>query len=702
MATFLVINSNDSGTGSLRQALADAEANGTGADTIEFASWLLGETIALQSTLVIQSGTVTINGDMDGDGDADITISGNNDGDTGMGAGDIATLLAVNSGATVAIDGLDMAYAYSKGTDGTVYGTVSQAGTDGVAGITNLGNLTISHSVLSNMMAIGGAMGGTADTAEDAAGAFAGILSLGTLTLEDVRMESFYARGADGADTTGPSNDAGEGGSGATGISSTGVVNLSAVSMNNFYSYGGTGGDTATANYGGTGGDVITGVFQYGGAINGYLYLGNMTRTSGAAGTGGLGLGLTGSPFYVQSTGGATANVTTLSAGQAGTDGDDHVTVGAGGYFLAFAGDDVIDNSAGGGIIYGGGGRDVIISGGAGALINAGTQDDRVAALNFADGQSFDGGKGTDVFDASAVTGQDLVADLQTGIASSGVASMTILNFENFVGSDDAASSDNVTGTSGDNTFLGLAGDDVLDGAGGDDLIYGDDGADTLLGGDGNDELHGGNGGDGIGGGAGNDLIYGDDGDDTLSGNNGNDRLEGGAGSDILNGGGGRDTLFGGADADALKGIGGNDKIFGEDGNDTLIGGGGRDRVKGGAGQDTIRGGGGNDFLYGDAGNDLIFGDKGRDKMRGGGGNDTFVFKKKSGNDVILDFHNNQDTLRIDHHLWQGKMTARDIAYYFSTVEKNGDITLHFSSNDSVTIHGLHSLKQLIDDIQIV
>jgi len=57
-ATFTVINTNDSGTGSLRQALADS-ADG---DTINFASTLNGQTITLTSGQLMVNKSVTING----------------------------------------------------------------------------------------------------------------------------------------------------------------------------------------------------------------------------------------------------------------------------------------------------------------------------------------------------------------------------------------------------------------------------------------------------------------------------------------------------------------------------------------------------------------------------------------------------------------------------------------------------------------
>src|SRR4051812_31462291 len=75
MATFTVSTTADSGAGSLRQAIASANAS-AGADSIEFASGLAGNTITLTTGQLVITDNVTINGDADNDGIADITLDG--------------------------------------------------------------------------------------------------------------------------------------------------------------------------------------------------------------------------------------------------------------------------------------------------------------------------------------------------------------------------------------------------------------------------------------------------------------------------------------------------------------------------------------------------------------------------------------------------------------------------------------------------
>ncbi len=89
-STFMVRNLLDSGVGSLRQAVLDANANG-GADLIAFAPELLG-TIGLTSGQLSSTDPVTI----DGPGAGRLTVSGN----------DASRIFAIGSGVTVTIDDL--------------------------------------------------------------------------------------------------------------------------------------------------------------------------------------------------------------------------------------------------------------------------------------------------------------------------------------------------------------------------------------------------------------------------------------------------------------------------------------------------------------------------------------------------------------------------------------------------------------------
>lgn len=135
MATFTVTNGNDSGEGSLRQAILNAnkttEYEGSPfdgppiEDVIEFDPGLSGETITLTSGELVITGDLTINGL----GANELTISGNN-------ASRVFKIENPFNLIEVEIEGLTIA-------DGNT--------TNGGSGIHNEGsNLTISNSVISN------------------------------------------------------------------------------------------------------------------------------------------------------------------------------------------------------------------------------------------------------------------------------------------------------------------------------------------------------------------------------------------------------------------------------------------------------------------------------------------------------------------------------------------------------------------------
>lgn len=126
--TLTVLNTNDTGVGSLRQTIADA---GVG-DTIDFAAGLSGQTIFLASTLTLAQ-NVTIDGSAL---TSPITISGDTNDDDNTTPN--VRVLLVNIGVTAILDSLII-------TEGAI-------GDDG-GGIANVGMLTITNSTLSSNIA---------------------------------------------------------------------------------------------------------------------------------------------------------------------------------------------------------------------------------------------------------------------------------------------------------------------------------------------------------------------------------------------------------------------------------------------------------------------------------------------------------------------------------------------------------------------
>ncbi len=141
-----VTNINDSGAGSLRQAITDADSSNTG-DTIVFQGGVTG-------TITLTSGNLEITNSLDisGPGASTLAISG----------GGISRVFIVDPGATVSISGLTVE-AGNSSPSGTSDG-------DGGGGIFNMGTLTLTNStVFDNFSSNGGG----------------GIENLGTMTLTD-------------------------------------------------------------------------------------------------------------------------------------------------------------------------------------------------------------------------------------------------------------------------------------------------------------------------------------------------------------------------------------------------------------------------------------------------------------------------------------------------------------------------------------
>ena len=136
LSTLTVMNNHDSGSGSLRAAIAVA----TSGDTINFSSKLKGETITLTSGPL----TLGVNLTIDGLGANKLTVSG----------GGTEGVFVVSAGVTATIDNLTIAS-----------GLAVQG-----AGIDNFGSLTVSQCALTGNTAVGGSGDSTTPGAANGGG----------------------------------------------------------------------------------------------------------------------------------------------------------------------------------------------------------------------------------------------------------------------------------------------------------------------------------------------------------------------------------------------------------------------------------------------------------------------------------------------------------------------------------------------------
>lgn len=135
----------------------------------------------------------------------------------------------------------------------------------------------------------------------------------------------------------------------------------------------------------------------------------------------------------------------------------------------------------------------------------------------------------------------------------------------------------------------------------------------------------------------------------------------------------------------------GNDRASGNGLDNHLVGGRGNDRLSGGSGNDTLEGGAGKDRLMGGAGNDVLTGGEDRD---------SFVFNGTFRADIITDFADNVDTLRLDDALWSGVRSVAQVLADFAGIDGAGNTTLTFGSN-KITLLGLTDQDLLLNDLSI-
>src|SRR5262245_16823468 len=214
-STFTVANLADSGSGSLRAAIAAANAN-PGADVIAFTAGLSGTVTLTSGELGITDGV-----HIDGPGAGRLAVSGN----------DTSRVFQIGSGVAVDIDGLTVTHGHG----------LLQGG-----GILNAGTLTLSHAVVSHNEVVG--LPG-ATPAVDAFGG--GILNTGTLTVSHTLFVGNRSTGAAG-NPGGPGSTA----LGGAILSARGNAAISHCTFLDNQAVGGAAGPGATFSRSGIGGAV--------------------------------------------------------------------------------------------------------------------------------------------------------------------------------------------------------------------------------------------------------------------------------------------------------------------------------------------------------------------------------------------------------------------------------------------------------------
>ncbi len=207
-----------------------------------------------------------------------------------------------------------------------------------------------------------------------------------------------------------------------------------------------------------------------------------------------------------------------------------------------------------------------------------------------------------------------------------------------------------VVGTTGADTLIGTTGDDNMSGLAGDDYLYGLSGNDTLDGGAGTDRLYGDTGADVyvLKTGSGLDIVY----DFDVA----SDRINiEGIGSDSMS-----LLMYKGVDAEirtssgdrmVLRNIDVTDlteeNFIGTNIVNTIKGTTLADLLQGTSFDDAMSGLAGNDTIYGHDGEDVLDGGAGTDRLYGGSDADMFVFAPGTGLDVVYDFENGVDMIRV-------------------------------------------------------
>jgi Ca2+-binding RTX toxin-like protein len=389
-------------------------------------------------------------------------------------------------------------------------------------------------------------------------------------------------------------------------------------------------------------------------------------------------------------------------------------------------------------------------------ILNGTAGNDIIAGTSLSD--FMNGGDGIDTVSyAGHAGGVTVYLDFQTG-TSVGTELDHFFNFENVIGS---AFGDVLFGDAGNNSLLGGDGDDLIDGRGGADALNGGAGRNILsyTGSAAGVTVNLANG-TGSGGDAQGDVIVnftdirGSGLADSLTGDGNSNFLEGRGGADILMGAGGADFFEYFSSSDCAPG----EVVDGGDGADTILvlGGGTFDfsattilsvetlslrtqndatailaapqiggtgdiaEVVGTNGKQTLTVIG-SDInlsavafvnwtddddrinLTGTNGSDVIIGSGHADHMLGGNGGDIFGFGRNAlgqiafGNDVISDFGNGRDVIRLDHTILAD---FADVQAHMSQVGASAVITL--DANNSISLSHVTASQLVANDFLFV
>ncbi len=655
MAIFTVLNTNDFGAGSLRDSIAQAEANGAGEDTIVFSNALSGQIIRLTSgELVISAGTVVIDGDINNDGIADVTISGDKTGN-GLSADD-TSLLNVAAAATVSIKSVTLSEGRAVGANGSYD---SPRGSN-AAIISNSGVLNLVGCYITENYAAGGD-GAFYNFANGADGGQATIIQNNNIL--NIADSLFAANKAYGGSGGFGMNDGSAGnGAHASIIHNLGTAALQNVGFNTTIGgirggRGGNGSDGTVGRDGGFGGHESNIINS--GLLSGELVqIGTAASQANSGGYGGLSLnqmfpdgddGLAGlfSATFLNISSGTAPGFTEHAVGtRILSDQPNQILNGTAGVntIFGFGGADIINGLDGNDDLAGGHGNDTISGGNGDDIVEGGFGNDTLtggAHAAVGDTMSFAG-----LLRISGTNG--VVVDLsKTTVQNTLVGSDTISGFENVIGSrygdlilESAVRNTIRTGDGEDEIrhnsgFADVAGEIFDGGSDLDTLIFGGTGG--LLHDLSNDALvsierlvlESPTGSqtrkikmdaDLVGGGLASSAIV------VFDSASGSAQLEFVMGSDttmdlssfifhgsgvsrltvLVTGDATGESINGSVRDDTIVGNGGSDVLSGFQGNDTLIGGDGNDILSGANGEDRLIGGAGGDTLYGDSGIDDV------------------------------------------------------------------------------------------------